>query len=560
MRLRLWGLALCTTLSLLPAIPSLAQTGTRIIDSLAPGSPANALPESQVKTNPGTIPSAPSATGAGGASEQKPFVLKSVRVDGDDHLAPQAVKELWEPLVGKSVTLDDVRHLADGVSALYKTAGYALYTVSIPKQSFDNGVVVIRAVEGHVEAVTVEVTDQKIDVALIKAYAARLIAEQPLRQKTLERYILLMSDLPGYKVGSKFEAIPGSPGAYRLVLGVDKKDFDAGAGFVNLGQPLLSDTQFAVNGVANGLFREGDRTQIVYGFAPDGFRNYQYYGLIHQTPIGDDGITLQLNGGYLDTNVDGLTGRAYLAGIHVNDPLIREVKETLLLNVGFDALNSDDAVLGSAISDERTRAFRGTLAYALQDNLFDLTATNTAVGTLSGGFPILDARRGSPVFGGPGFGKFNTRVERDQQLPWEHVILRLRVAGQFSGGHLPESEEFTFGGEDFGRAFDYDTLNGDRGIATAGELAYQFGPYHPWSVTTLPELYSFADWGEIWNTDTFYLHETDRAASAGIGSRVTFGDHDQTIASLELARDIERPLYSPSPPAWRVVFSIRRQI
>jgi hypothetical protein len=66
-----------------------------------------------------------------------------------------------------------------------------------------------------------------------------------------------------------------------------------------------------------------------------------------------------------------LTGRAYLAGVHVNDPLIREVKETLLLNVGFDALNADDAVLGSAISDERTRAFRGTLAYALQDDLFD---------------------------------------------------------------------------------------------------------------------------------------------------------------------------------------------
>jgi hemolysin activation/secretion protein len=140
------------------------------------------------------------------------------------------------------------------------------------------------------------------------------------------------------------------------------------------------------------------------------------------------------------------------------------------------------------------------------------------------------------------------------------LILRLRAAGQFSGGHLPESEEFAFGGEDFGRAFDYDTLSGDRGLATAGELAYQFGPYHPWSVTTLPELYTFADWGKVWNTDTLLLPATDSAASAGIGSRATFGDHDQTIISLELARDLERPQFSPSPPAYRVVFSLRRSI
>ena len=559
MRLRQEGLALCATLLLTLAQPSFAQTGTRIIDTLEPGSPANALPAATVKTRPGTIPAAPTA-GATGGGEQKPFVLREVRVEGDYHLYPRAVKGLWEPEVGQTVTLDDIRHIADGVSALYKEAGYALYTVSIPKQSFDNGVAVIRVVEGHVEAVTVEVADPKVDVALIKAYAAPIIADRPLRQKTLERYILLMSDLPGYKIGSKFEAIEGSPGAYRLVLGVEKKDFDAGAGFVNLGQPLLSDTQFAVNGVANGLLREGDRTQVVYGFAPDGFRNYQYYGLTHQTPLGDDGITLQFNAGYLDTDVSGLTGRAYLVGVHVNDPLIRSVKETLFLNVGLDALNSDNAILGSAVSDERTRAFRSTLAYARQDDIFDLSATNTAVGTLSGGFPIFDARRGSLAFGGPGFGKFNARVERDQKLPWEHVVLRLRAAGQYSGGHLPESEEFAYGGEDFGRAFDYDTLNGDRGIATAGELAYQFGPYHPWNLTTLPELYSFADWGKIWNTDTLFLHETDRAASAGLGSRATFGDRDQTIVSLELARDIERPLFSPSPPAYRLVFSIRRAI
>jgi hemolysin activation/secretion protein len=556
------GAAACLIVSSFFAGAALAQTGTRIIDTLEPGNTTNALPAKTLNAQPEEVPSAPkpTETSGGAAGEPKPFVLRYVKVEGAAHLAPGAIYAIWRDEIGKTITLDDIRHIADGIGALYKKTGYALYTVSIPRQSFADGVVTVQVVEGYVAAVQIEVADQHADLALIKAYGEAIAADKPLRQATLERYILLMSDLPGFKVGSKFEAISGTPGAYRLVLAVTQKKFDAGFGFANLGTPVLSDSQFDVNGVANSLLREGDRTQLVYGFPPDGFRRYQYYGLSHQTPLGDDGVTAQLNAGYLGTKVDALSGRAYLLNLHVNDPLIRSVDENLFLNAGFDALNADDAILGSLLSDERTRAFRTTLAYALRDDLFfGLSGTNTAVGTLSAGVPILGARRGSIALGSPTFGKFNTRVERDQTLPWD-FIFRTRLSGQFSGSHLPASEEYTFGGEDFGRAFDYDTLNGDRGIALAGELAYQIGPYHPYGVTLAPEVYGWGDWGRVWTADTIYQPASDRAASAGIGSRATIGDTDKTIISLELARDIERPLFAPSPPAWRVVFTIRRSI
>jgi hemolysin activation/secretion protein len=556
------GAAACLIVSLFLSGAALAQTGTRIIDTLEPGSTSNAIPAKTLNANPEEVPSAPKPTGAseGAAGELKPFVLRYVKVEGAAHLDPGAIYTVWRDEVGKTVTLDDIRHIADGIGTLYKRAGYALYTVSIPRQSFADGVVTVQVAEGYVAEVHIEVANPDVDLNLIKAYGEAIAADKPLRQATLERFILLMSDLPGFKVGSKFETISGTPGAYRLVLGVTEKKFDAGFGFANLGTPLLSDSQFDVNGVANSLLREGDRTQLVYGFPPDGFSHYQYYGLSHQTPLGDDGVTLQLNAGYLGTKVDGLSGRAYLVNLHVNDPLLRGVDENLFLNAGFDALNADDAILGSLLSDERTRAFRTTLAYALRDDLFfGLSGTNTAVGTLSGGAPILGARRGSVALGSPSFGKFNTRVERDQTLPWD-FIFRVRLSGQYSGSHLPASEQYTFGGEDFGRAFDYDTLTGDRGIALAGELAYQIGPFHPYGVTLAPEVYGWTDWGRVWTADTIYQPATDRAASGGIGSRATVGDTDKTIVSLELARDLERPLFAPSPPAWRVVFSIRRSI
>jgi hemolysin activation/secretion protein len=558
MRLGRVGFAFCAIHLLFPAGVALAQTaGPRIIDTLEPGSTTNALPSTTINPAPGSVPSAPTPAGspaAGGEDEKKLFVLRAVQVEGATHVTKQSIAAVWQGKVGSSVSLADLRQIADGISGVYKKAGYALYTVSIPKQSFRGGVVVIRVAEGYVDTVSIQDDDKTADLSLINAYAAPLVAERPLRQATLERYILLMTDLSGHKVGSRFEPVAGKPGANLLVLTVQTKKFDAGFGFVNLGTPLLSDTQFAVNGLANSLLREGDRTQIVYGFAPDEFHNYQYYGINHQTPLGDDGLTLQLNAGYLSTDVNSLIGRAYLVGVHVNDPLIRSVDENLFLNVGLDGLNSDDAILGSSASDEHTRALRATLAYALKD---DFDGTNTAIGTLSDGLSIFDARRGSLTFGGPVFVKFNTRVERDQKLPWDFVF-RLRAAGQISGGHLPQSEQFSFGGEDFGRAFDYDTLNGDRGFATAGELAYEIGPYHPYGTTVAPEVYVWSDWGMIWNVDTLLLPASDRGASAGLGTRATIAD--QTIISLELARDLERPLFSPSPPDWRVVFTIRRAI
>ncbi|HXC27748.1 MAG TPA: hypothetical protein VNV38_07310 [Stellaceae bacterium] len=101
--MRLWreGLALCATLLLLLATRVFAQTGTRIIDTLEPGSPSNALPSAAVKTGPGAVPSLPASTGAPGTGEGKPFALRDVRVEGADHLYPPAVKALWEAKVGQ---------------------------------------------------------------------------------------------------------------------------------------------------------------------------------------------------------------------------------------------------------------------------------------------------------------------------------------------------------------------------------------------------------------------------------------------------------------------------
>ena len=50
------------------------------------------------------------------------------------------------------------------------------------------------------------------------------------------------------------------------------------------------------------------------------------------------------------------------------------------------------------------------MAYALQD---DLDGVDIAAGTISAGAPIFGARRGNFEFGGPGFGKFNARLERE---------------------------------------------------------------------------------------------------------------------------------------------------
>lgn len=525
-----------------------AAAGARIIDRgrLDTVRPLPQAPASQVP-----VPGAPAQAGPP-SQDDRPLTLRTLRIEGARAIPEQDIAAAWQAQRNQPIRVRDIYAIADRIGALYAKRGLALYQVIVPRQDFANDTATIRVIEGFVDGVTIDGDTKDADLSLLQAYAARIVAERPLRQSTVERYILLMNDIAGLQVGSRFTPVPGRPGAVTLALSIARKRFEYGVGFTNQGQAQLSRTSIEGNVAVNSLFREGDRTQFVFG-APVTFGRYQFYGGVHREPIGSDGATLLVTAGYLVTQPGGLViaGTAFTTGVRLSYPIIRAVKESLVATGALDLLNSDNAVLGATLSDERTRAARASLVWAKQD---DWDGISTAGVTASFGVDALGARRGSAASGGPSFSKLTASLSREQTLPLT-LVLRVSAAGQVAPSHLPLSEQFAYGGSVFGRAFDAGALLGDQGFAALAELAYPFPDKWQLPYTSGTEVYGYADYGRVYNTRTLYQYPTDHGSSAGFGARTKL--LGKVTLDLTAARTLHQPLSVPGQQAWRLVFGLR---
>ncbi len=526
-----------------------AQTGPRLVDVPTRADGLARLPD----TPRAVLPRAARVVRPGRQSPPLRIVLRRVVVEGATAVSPPALAAIWQARQGRTLGLAEVDAIADEVGGLYKRAGLALYTVSVPQQSFAGGVVRLRVVEGYVAEVAITGEFGHADMSLLRHYAASLVADRPLRQARLERAILLMDAIPGCKVSSRFEPVAHSNGGVRLVLSVQIKRFDAGIGVNNQGFPLLGRSQFEANVVANSLFQQGDRTQLTIGLPPERFETYQYIGLSELQPLGYGGATLAASIGALRTRTTGLdiAGTAVFADLQAAVPVIRRLHQSLTVSLALDALDSNNALLGQTLSDERTRAVRAGGTYAFDDSLLHgLAGTNSVSALLSEGFDALGARRGSIATGGPRFTKFSARIGRDQVLP-ERLVLRLRAAGQVAAQRLPASEQFTYGGSEFGRAFLYDAVQGDSGVAGAAELAWRTPERFTTRVLAGSELFGFVDAGVTQDRGGL---GSDRGSSGGVGVR--FEVLKKSVVQLEMAVPIVAPRLSDDEGGTRFLFDV----
>lgn len=478
------------------------------------------------------------------------FVLKQIVIDGASSVPPATLATAWEPAIGQKVNSADLGLIAQRIGDLEGQAGLALYAVSFPRQLIQNGTVHIRVVEISVVHVVITGKTKGENLGLIQGYAQNILASRPLMRSVLERNVLLMGDIPGTKVGSQFVPVPGHPDAVQLVLAVEPTMFDGGFSLNNQGTPLLDNTQAVVNAGVNNLFHEGERTQFILGLPLD-ITRYQYYGINDTESLGDSGLSLALSAGELVSQSfhHGPSGTATLLSVRLQDPVIRAVHTNVVLSGGMDAINSDNAYLGFTTSAERTRTLRLTASYT--DDKYYQGIDNLGA-SVSEGINGLGARQAGPAYGKPDFTKGNFNFERLQLLPY-NFVLRLAGSGQFTADRLPPSEEFTYGGPDFGAAFFAAELEGDEGIDGVAQLSHQIPAAYLPKQLAGTSLFVLADYGRVWNRNTIYAVPTDRAASFAAGIR--FVAFSKFALQLGAATPIIKPEYQTHNEHWRFIIA-----
>lgn len=475
-----------------------------------------------------------------------PFVLREVRLEGST-LPPAVIEAAWRPFVGKTVDTRDLVKITDALARAYEQRGYAIYTVVAPDQVFTDGVLRLRALEGYIAETEVQAPNAK-SRAQADRYLARLKADKPLRRDTLERYISLIRDIPGMSNEIALENGAGDDGV-RLKLKLTPKPVQLAVSVNNRGTAYLGRTQVQADLYLNGLVRSGDQTRFSVA-APTEIDRFQSYSLSHATPLGDDGLTLGLNAGYLKTRpkVGGLVGHAKSGGVQLSYPLLRSYERDAYINVSVDGVDSDNAFLGYTFANDKTRAARVALSTSAQTDrrLWYVS------GTLSQGIDGLGAQT-DPMLGKLAFRKLNLRGGAAFSLG-KQGALRLNGAGQATGDRLPGTEQFAIGGDEFGRGYEASVIAGDSGLAGSAELA--FVPAKAPKGFAGSEAYAFVDGGKVWYRSRFgYPGSHADLKSAGAGARVRI--RDKAIVQVEAAKALSNDIAFLDARPWRGVVSLK---
>jgi hemolysin activation/secretion protein len=514
------------------------------------------LPAAPIPSSP--LPKAPSMPILPPEQTAPNTPLAQVRVIGSS-LNPAQLKAAWQAYVGKPLNGENIQALATAIQAAYARSDVALYTIVIPSQTMAGGDLIIQATEGYLTNVVISGDVAQPDIRLVRRYAAKLAAEKPLHRHSLERYLSLARDIPGLTVDAQLHTAQ-TPGGVILTLDLKQKRLQTEVAVSDNGNPALGETQIQGTLIVNGALTPGDQVRATIA-VPTEINPFQYYSLAYTTRLGTDGMNITGSIGELFTRPRGVTpatsGSATTIGLVLNYPLIRSYQQNLYLSLGLDGQNNDNAYYGAgdyeslyeSLFKDHTRAVRGSFSWT--------RATDTRViavnGTASIGLNILGAQ-GNPVLTDPTFDKINGQIGVDQAIGRQYV-LRLRGTAQGSWGLLPGSEQFSLGGDQFGRAFPSAYVLGDYGAAGSMELGWRSASLWP-RMLRGSELYGFADGGFVTSRPRvlgLLPLTTYDLASSGLGVR--FDIYDKVVVGVEAARAVYDPLPGGSP--WRILFSWR---
>jgi hemolysin activation/secretion protein len=458
----------------------------------------------------------PSAKVPAGAAKAR-FTLKKVVVKGVTVFSSEEIEPLYSEFQGKSVGLDTIWKIADRITQHYQDKGYFLSRAYVPAQKID-GTVEIRVVEGYVGQV--DLNDPVAENHIIQTLIARLKANRPARTKDLEELLLRLNDLPGVSFTSTIEPLKNGgkhEGAVELILVKKAKKGLGSVSFDNYNSRYLG--PFEQSASYSTSIIPFEQTSIS-GLVADPVQKMKYFNASHTVPLSPE-ISVQAYGGYTNANPGftlkpkDIASDATSLGLALKDQVIRQRDENLSGTLTFDAKNNYSDVLEAPLTRDRVRAARLNVAYDRADPFAGYEFLNL---TFSQGLQVLDASEDGQKFlsragANPDFQKYEISLTRFQTLG-ESFTAVTSMTGQLASGVLYSSEQFGYGGQAFGRAYDPSEFIGDNGMAGSIELRY-LGLPSVFDTTFSP--FSFYDIGKVWNADS-----TPSASGASAGGGIRF--------------------------------------
>ena len=385
--------------------------------------------------------------------------------------------------VGKELDLEGLNTVAEMIAAHYRKNGYFLAQAYLPKQEIRDGIVAIVVLEGHVGEVKLRMDES---ARLRESRAQDILSGiQPgdlIKEKTLERSLLLLNDTPGATVKSTLQ--PGAKvGEADVVvdLGDDGRMVTGSVDADNWGSRFTGANRLGASMNLNNPTGFGDQLTLR---AQTSESSGSPMGRVAYTlPVGSEGTKLGVSYARLNYKLGkdfaslNAHGDATVASAYVLHPFIRSRNLNVFGLAGLDDKRLRDFANNVIAGDNKLSMYKLGVSGDFRDDVFG-GSLNSFSAVVSGGkvnfndltsFKQDQSPQGHKTAGT--FSKLNYEYQRVQSLV-ENTSFYVSLSGQLASKNLVSAEKFALGGPSGVRAYPVGEAAADEGALLNAELRW----------------------------------------------------------------------------------------
>lgn len=468
-------------------VPRLIATAAMLCLVTQASSAAPPIPDSGslLQQNQPPKPSMPANNSTGLKLEQPesstlpqsaPFMINHIEISGNTLFDTAILHALVIDLEGQEHTLSQLNAAVDRLSEFYHTHGYPLSRAYVPAQTLNDGLVKVIVIEARYGEVHLN-NASLVDNSLIESTLSALHGQDFVEQTTLDRTLLLLSDMPGVISGATLE--PGQAvGTSDLTVETQPTaPYSATSSIDNNGNAATGRAR--INGTVNWIdpFHHAD---IFSASLTSAGHNMNSGSLSYETLVSGQGLRIGAMGTDLYYRLAGELaalkghGRAQTDSLWLRYPWIRSVDVNLNSQFQLEYKNLQDDIDSTGLRTNRHLDVAELMLSGDTRSSVLAGAQTTFSTTLRFGLDKFDDsaaqaldQKSAQAEGS--FVKFNAHINHLQNLTPDTAVY-LALSAQWSNHNLDSSEKMVAGGAYSVRAYDMGALSGDTGALATLEL------------------------------------------------------------------------------------------
>ena len=459
------------------------------------------------------------------AIDEVEFSVTSIKVIGATYFSADEVHDLFAPLEGRKIVLQDLRDAAQKLEDRYRAAGFFLTRVFVAPQKVQNGELQVQVLEGYIGKVFVDAPNSA-STELAQSIVGPITGARPARFSDLERRMLLLNDMPGVSATTVLQqgALLGSS---EMLVSAKRTPNQYRATFSNTSSAILGPLSYSLGGTFFQPLSRPGALDVNLSAAGERLKELRSVSARYAMPVGGRGWIGSVGGLYAYARPGGdiialdVRSRVMSFNGRLRAPLMRGRANSVYLDLGLALNRNRTSILGEVVSDDRSTVGEATLSW--QQANFLGGDTNASL-SLFQGFTILGANRTDAPLASvkgfqPKFQKLVYSLQRTQQLVG-NLSAQFNLQGQYSTDRLSSGETVSFGGPSIGRGYDPSLISGERGLGLSGELRYALSESVGNLITGI-QLYGFGDYGRATALATETSPKTTQSISSlGVGTRM----------------------------------------